>query len=343
MKEGNKMTLWYTELDSNCMSYDASVKPRKDIEEIVAINYDSKPLSIPSLKPSSDPRNSTSYMETLTSHIGPEDTVFIQTPRYIKDEIVLLRMIHHRGAKVIGLVHDIDYYRGFATKVDNQIELLKCYDGRVVTGTRMRDILLEHGVNVPMTVMELWPYLINYVVPSKVNKGSHVINYAGYLGRRQDLFSNKIDNVDTVEVYGSKSDEFLDMSSNQVIYKGRKHPDDLPKSMSEGYGLVWYSDPKYYKYTTINVSHKASLYLVSDLPIIVRRESYLAEIVERDNLGIVVDKLSDIGSSLLSSDEYNKVTEHIHELSNRLLTTGEIFMEPFDDLFNKMGLLSARL
>lgn len=337
------MTLWYTELDSDCMSYDASVKPRKDIEEIVAINYDSKPLSIPSLKPSSDSRNTDSYMEALTSHIDRDDIVFIQTPTYIKDELGFVRMIHSRGAKVIGLVHDIDYYRGFVAGIDNQINLLKCYDGLVVTGTRMRDILLEHGITIPMTVMELWPYLIDYVVPSKVNKGSHVINYAGYLGRSVDLFSNKLDNVDNIEVYGSKSDEFLKRSSNQVIYKGRKHPDDLPKSMIEGYGLVWYSSPSYYEYTTINVSHKASLYLVSELPIIVRRESYLSEIVERDHLGIVVDKLSDIGKNLLSSDEYNKVTDNIHELSNSLLVTGEIFMNSFDDLFNKIGLLSARL
>lgn len=337
------MTLWYTELDSNLISYDASVKPRKDIEEIVAINYDSKPLSIPSLKPSSDSRNTDSYMKTLTSQIARDDTVFIQTPAYIKDEIGLVEMIHACGAKVIGLVHDIEYYRGFASGIDDQVKLLKCYDGLVVTGTRMRDILVERGVTIPITVMELWPYLIDYVVPSKVNKGSYVINYAGYLGRGVDLFSNNLDNVDSIEVYGSKSAEFLNRSSNQVIYKGRKHPDDLPKSMFEGYGLVWYSSPSYYEYTTINVSHKASLYLVSELPIIVRRESYLSEIVERDHLGIVVDKLSDIGKNLLSNDEYNKVTDNIHELSNSLLTTGKIFMNPFDDLFNKMGLLSARL
>ena len=57
------------------------------------------------------------------------------------------------------------------------------------------------------------------------------------------------------------------------------------------------------EYLKINASHKASLYLASQKPLIVWNQSALANFVEDNKLGITIDSLEDIEKELLELSE----------------------------------------
>lgn len=342
-KEGINLKLWYTELDSDCIAYDASVKPRKDIEEIVAINFLSFPLSIPSLKYGDD-RNSDEYMRKVASKVSKGDVVLIQTPAYISDEIGLVNKLHDRGAVVVGLVHDIEYARGFSPDFSDQYKLLKLYDGLVVTGHRIKAIIRESGISsIPITCMELWPYLTNYVVKHRIEPNNNRIEYAGNLSRSNGLFSKSLEGIEHVDVWGKQVDRSNSEKTGLVVQHGAVHPDDLPARLYSGYGLVWYVDRKYQDYTKINVSHKASLYLSAKLPLIVSSSSYLSELVDKYKIGICVDRLDEIPEKLLSRNDYCKYVNNIEEYIYDSISSGSCFTEPFVDLMSKLEVLESSL
>ena len=94
-----------------------------------------------------------------------------------------------------------------------------------------------------------------------------------------------------------------------VHYQGAFSPDELPNRLHGGFGLVWDGDSPhtcsgmYGEYLKMNNPHKASLYLASGFPIIVWRQSALAEFVRKNHCGILVDSLFEIADCLNSIDE----------------------------------------
>ncbi len=77
------------------------------------------------------------------------------------------------------------------------------------------------------------------------------------------------------------------------------------------------------EYLKINSSHKASLYLASQKPLIVWSHSALAKFVEDYKLGITIDSLEDIERRLLElSDRQMNEIEHNVLLFSHKITSG---------------------
>ena len=126
------------------------------------------------------------------------------------------------------------------------------------------------------------------------------------------------------EIYGINFEH--DNLPNNVHYKGAFSPEELPNHLQGGFGLVWDGDSSdtcsgmYGEYLKINNPHKASLYLASNFPIIVWRQSALADFVIRNNCGIIIDSLYEITGILESMNEekYQQLIDNCKKIGEKI-------------------------
>ena len=115
--------------------------------------------------------------------------------------------------------------------------------------------------------------------------------------------------------------------SKHIEYRGSLPPDELAKELlTQSFGLIWDGDSSkecsgvYGEYLKYNNPHKTSLYLSSGMPIIIWREAALAEFVDRNKLGIVVDNLSQIKPILdkMTREEYQEIKSNTIKIAHKL-------------------------
>ena len=125
---------------------------------------------------------------------------------------------------------------------------------------------------------------------------------------------------------------------NGIEYGGLFHPDDV-SSLEGSWGLVW-DGPSIKEltgeaglYQRVNSPHKASLYLVAGLPLIVSTQAAIAKIVVEEKLGIAVDSLSDIEKriSSLSEEDYAELLKNVDTYAERL-KSGSNLMKALDQI-----------
>ncbi|MEN3041697.1 MAG: hypothetical protein ABDH59_00070 [Fervidobacterium sp.] len=115
-----------------------------------------------------------------------------------------------------------------------------------------------------------------------------------------------------IHLYGKGFDGPL---KDQIMeYKGAYPPEELPRKIKAHFGLVWDGESvenisgttgEYLRY---NFPHKASLYMVSGLPIIVWKQAAVYRIVKEYDIGFGINSLKEIDEVLsnLSENEYEK-------------------------------------
>ena len=69
-----------------------------------------------------------------------------------------------------------------------------------------------------------------------------------------------------------------------------------------------------------NDPHKVSLYLSSGLPVIIWKKAALADFIEQNKLGIVIDNLNNLDNVLdrLSKNDYQKMKHNVDKISSGL-------------------------
>lgn len=294
------MTIYYGAMDKGLVSYDASIKPRVDIESILSDTYLAKPIHLPIFKWGDKVRNSSETLTKQFNVMSKADTLVLQVPMYVENEFNLVSLAKHTGAKLIGLVHDIEYLRGFSSEYDSQLDILSLFDSLIVESANTIDWLNSKGINADMSVMEFWPYLLPKEVELPVY--SNNINYAGNLSRLP------YSNITNLSAYGNANDE--EKANLGSRYKGAFLPEELPYQYKSGYGLVWYSDSAYQNYAkTYAAPHKASAYLSAGLPIIYEEGSSIESTMKKLDAGIAIKGIDNIEETVASIDEtcYNKL------------------------------------
>lgn len=283
-------------------SHDASVKPRTDIAQFltgpetqvvnVPINVNSK-LS----KAVGIGWTLSAYLREAIAGANPQ-VVYIQYPAY--SAVVMdhaLKILRKRSsAKIVLLVHDVESLRMSADHPEfltAEIHRFNSVDGLIVHNQAMADWLSDHGVTVPMSQLQLF----DYINPQQLitDATSSNICFAGNLRKAQFLNDVPFTQLQ-VDVFGNG----LTLTNSQLIDHGSKSPDELPKYLTDRFGLIWDGDSadtcsgEYGEYLKYNSPHKASLYLSSGIPVIVWSQSALAPVVESLGVGFAVNSLADI-------------------------------------------------
>ncbi len=245
----------------------------------------------------------------------------------------LLAALYIRKIKVIVLVHDIECVRRYGLKCtpDAQLRMIiKLASAIIVHNAKMEDFFVGLGADRSKLVqLEIFDYLIDdFVIHSRkldlsiAIAGNLSVDKAGYLS---ELGSIKPIQWQLFGV-GYKKDKINDENVN---YMGCFSPDELPKHLTQSFGLIWDGDSidtctsRFGEYLKINNPHKLSLYLAAGMPVIIWSEAAEASFVSMHGIGLAVDSLSDLPKVLssLSGDVYNSLCRNASLISN-MVTKG---------------------
>jgi hypothetical protein len=242
----------------------------------------------------------------------------------------ILKFIRYRASKIILLVYDLDYLR-YENKINLkiwEIAALQQANEIIVHTKAMADELKNRGIKSPMKILTLVDYLIR---PNNIyhEQDIHSILFAGNLKRSKfinNLLCEKKWNLNTY-FYGIGCP---DINKNNFQYMGAFHPDNV-SNLKGAWGLVWDGDSistcnssMLGEYLKFNSSHKISLYLVTEKPIIIWSQSSLCDFVREKKIGIIVNSLMEIPDILskIRGCDYDEYVENVKEVAKKLKTGG---------------------
>lgn len=236
------------------------------------------------------------------------------------------RMVEKYLAKdsAILFIHDLDTLRSKADNdnIKREIEVINQYKYVVSHNEKMTSWLKENGCTSFVVELGIFDYYVRDQKKNTITK--NCVAFAGNLSREKSGFIYEWNSKDMdLDVYGSN---FCSAKADNIIYKGSFGPDELPTILCEKYGLVWDGsslrtcDGAYGNYLRYNNPHKTSLYLSAGIPVIVWSESAMADFVEKNNVGIVVNDLENLDEKVRSISEamYEEMKINALHLSKRL-------------------------
>lgn len=266
------------------------------------------------------------------------DNVFIQYPYYPSAVNRLFLFLLSFGKKikkyrVTMLIHDVISLRQRVTHPDDELKLLAAevqkwvWADRVICHNKSMLVTLKRA-NPYDHYVELgaFDYLYNGLTCERIYHEYPTVMIAGYLGKDKSAYLYKLDEVENVkfDLFGTN---YTGMETDQIRYRGKFSAEELIPHLDGQYGLVWDGDSidtcsgdtgEYLKY---NNPHKFSLYIAAGVPVIVWKESALAEYVSESKIGICVDSLMKLPCVLenISEQKYHQLCENVHRERARII------------------------
>ena len=259
------------------------------------------------------------------------DRILFQHPLYGNRLVnrVIPFIKKRKGCRFIVLIHDLESLRkGIGVTYTKEKEqtnyiaddiLLKQFDVIICHNPVMREHLIGQGFDPKkLLCLEVFDYLTPCVPKHGPLSRIPSIAIAGNLSPRKSAYLYKMNYSKhelTVHLYGVEFDK--KMASENMNYHGSFEPEELPDHLIGDSGLVWDgcatetcagNTGEYLRY---NNPHKISLYLASNMPVIVWEESALAAYVQRNHLGFAVSSLDEIPGRIraLGQEEYQSMCE----------------------------------
>ena len=172
-------------------------------------------------------------------------------------------------------------------------------------------------------------------------ENSEAIIYAGNLVQAKSPFIYQLDEKKMnfkMNLYGIGLDKGV--VNNQISYKGKFQPDELPNKLVGKLGLIW--DGNYdesdqnegmKRYTKYNNPHKLSCYLASGVPVIAWEKAAIADFINENNIGYTINSIYDINN--ISILDWNKKLENVKVISKNV-RSGYYTKKIFEDIVKDM-------
>ena len=278
-------------------------------------------------------QNNDSNSITLTE----KDILVLQFPLlwHSLKALILTKLLRKRQFKAYLLIHDIESLRNRSIKSFQDVKyaflhffqnktVLERVDGIIAHNAKMKDVLVQLGIPEEKIIsLEIFDYLIpDYEVKKTYEKRTVLL--AGNFDIKKAKYARQLPDNPEFSIFGINFEE--ENLPQNVHYKGAFSPEELPYYLEGGFGLVWDGDSPYTcsgmfgEYLKMNNPHKASLYLASGFPIIVWRQSALADFVSKNNCGILVDSLFEIAETLKSihKKDYQELIENSKKIGEKI-------------------------
>ncbi len=279
------------------------------------------------------------------------DIIVVQYPLK-KYFTFICRMAHLRKAKVVTVIHDLGSFRRKKLTIPKEIKRIGHSDFIITHNQKMQDWLTANGCQCPMNNLEIFDFLSDNTAPLNDCIGHpRTVSYAGALNYRKNKFLYDLQDSITsyrFDLYGGGFDE-QNVSNKQAFnYKGFVHFEDLIKTPSGDFGLVWDGDSidtcsgTFGEYLQYNNPHKTSLYIRCHLPVIIWKKAALADFITSNKIGFTIDSLKELNDkiSAISDEEYSEMKTNATRISS-LIKEGHYFMQAYLDaeeyLSSKVG------
>lgn len=269
----------------------------------------------------------------LLSSAEKGSIVLIQYPNYPMKSAYLARWIlpwakRKKQLRFIALIHDLNSLRGTFGRaaVFSDQHMLKQFDAVICHNERMRQVLLTWGFPAKkIHILGLFDYMTT--VQPQTHHLSDGVSIAGNLSPDKCGYVLKLAKSIhcPLHLYGRGLDAQL---PDRVQFHGAFPPEKLPGALCGAFGLVWDGpstqtcEGQMGNYLRYNNPHKVSLYLSSGMPVIVWRESALADMITSSGLGIAVNSLDEIEPRLAQIDdaEYASLCRHVKDWEKKIQT-----------------------
>ncbi len=232
-------------------------------------------------------------------------------------------MHKYTNAKLFIIIHDVESIRLYVDQPEkgkDEIDSFNWADGIIGHNDKMNQWLKENGVTVPLVSLGIFDY-DNPQPLQKFTGYDKTICYAGNLIDAK--FLNEYHQKSKLIVFGPNPAEHY---NDSIDYEGQYTPEELPKHLTQNFGLVWHGtsadtcNGTFGKYLRYNNPHKTSLYLSSGLPVIIWDQAALAPFVEENGIGITVSSLNEIDERLnaISPAEYQQMHDNVKKIAEKM-------------------------
>ncbi len=268
------------------------------------------------------------------------DTLYIQFPVLFHTLLFakIVKRLEKKGVKVIAIIHDLEILRwsrlsknSFKFKVRTEMEeksVLRACSKIIVHNSKMKAYLAELGIEKDkMVLLGIFDYLIpdfdEERMKERDKERKEAVLIAGNLKKHKAGYAYELPDNYSFHLFGVG---YEGQTSDRILYKGSFLPEELPYVLDGTFGLIWDGESAktcqgvYGEYLRYNNPHKTSLYLASDIPVIIWSKAALADFVEKNHCGIVVDSLWDIEKAVseLSEADYNALCEGAKQVGAKL-------------------------
>jgi hypothetical protein len=262
---------------------------------------------------------------------GAGGNILIEYPFQQRKRLyALATMARLAGASFHVLLHDLDSLRFADSPSQREIAVLRLFDGIVSHNPAMTEWLREGGIRSPIVDLNLFDYRCGpAAVPAHEQNITAPLKVAccGNLSwdKARYIYDPRLSALQGVrlDLYGAFFEPDR-MPSRRLEYHGAFDPDMPALQDRYHFGLVWdgtgvdQCEGSYGNYMRYNNPHKLSLYVALGLPVVVWRESAIAEFVQRCGIGTTVRDLRELGTlaQRIGNDEYRSMVGNILPLSH---------------------------
>ena len=230
---------------------------------------------------------------------GIPAVVIIQHPIVGRFEKKLILFLFRRSKK-IALIHDLDVLRKPTDHTYDDLGFLAQCDVLIVHNEAMRRFLAKELPRSNHIVLGTFDYLVSAAAPGvKVAASEPTRLYIiGNLHPMKASYLYLIGELSVpLSVYGPNCD--VARLPAHVAWMGVVGDQGLPVDSVDGFGLVWDGESPdaltgvWGEYLRFNAPHKLSMYVVLGLPVIVHRDSAMADFVRREGIGMTATSIED--------------------------------------------------
>ena len=273
------------------------------------------------------------YLLKIALQIQKGAVVVFLFPMYAKMIQLLVRLLLLRkNIRLVCFITDIDGIKdGDAKKLEEDISFFRKLKYFIVHNQRMKQWLDDRVEGAQSVQIIFFDFLAKPVALTR--EVSHDIVFAGNL--EKSPFLEKLQLLKDKQpalhfnLYGPNETVPM-LQQENASWHGSEKPYDLPQKLKGSFGLLWDGDSidgpggslgEYMQYIS---HHKLSLYILSQLPIIVPSTTAAEELVKKYNIGFVVNDLYGIEEKIksLSEDEYKQMQKNMQPLAQKISTGG---------------------
>lgn len=338
---------------ADALNHTAGSKATKDCSDILAeLGFQNFDIPIYSDKGNlGNVLRMAKLFSVLFAKLNKNDIIVLQYPllgvnKWLKFIVGILGI---KGCKKVCLIHDLDSLRQVhhAWTLEEEVERLNAFDVIIVHNDSMKKLLLEHGVYKKMLCLELFDYLIplnlNNTIINKqqsdpiIPSNRNTVVFAGNLGK--SIFVDDLNQLKgiCINLYGPGYKE--KDTAEYIKWFGSFDANELPAKLNGDFGLIWDGDEitscsgnlgNYMKY---NNPHKASLYLLSELPIIAPTNTAIGAFIEKNKIGITINSLLDLPDLLqaITESDYQTMKTNV-KMYSKLIASGSFLKKQMNSL-----------
>ena len=322
--------------------YNASTKARKDAEYIlknlnfkefyIETKYGVQQNKLLKFKQLIDYRKNCEIWMKAITNLKKDDILLIQYPliNTMLGFEKVMEKLKEKGVITIILIHDLDSLRfiGMPRVVKEDRNVINKATYIIAHNKKMKEKLIEMcKIDKDRIIeLEIFDYILDNEIIPKERKKDKPIVIAGNLSKEKAEYLKYLKNVNNVtfNLYGKGYQK--DEDEKNINYIGAFLPEELINNLDGSFGLVWDGNSidtcsgPYGEYLKYNNPHKTSLYLTAMLPVIVWKNSAMAEFVENNKVGITIERLEDISFEIqkITDEEYSKMIENTKAISEKL-------------------------